>query len=540
VVAGGTGSFFLTWNSYPGALCYSVYQSTDPNDPFGTYVVIMECIPNTTVDLTIFGPGYFRISAITPDGETPLSMPVLVGGGGGFACPTITGPPPSFDVDAAEGDADVVLGPFVVDEGFGAGIVNYEWFKDGVFYLDTTDTSKAFLQFDVVELTDEGDYTLHLSNDQPACALISDPITLTVSSEGSPCFPVTANWWAFESIVGIGFADTLYGHLLNMTGTGVVTLTTGKIGQAVRMSGIGGTSDRPVLQTPVGNSAGPMSMTNGVSVAFWVRLDAGLTDVNARIQLVNMNFLDSLNNPLGNIFLTYDGQLQQFLFGSLGAKSFALVPGVWTHIHFFYDPGASKTGLQINGGTPTLCVGTVSIVGTVAKTNNSITLNLGAIPLTVTSTVSLDEYAIFDRVLTPGQFAVVYNGGSGIACPFPAQPTSLSISGFDASLFTACGGEPASGNPAWDGTFALLNPMDWENTTSPSFKGQAATFIAIAYDDGSSFPLPNPTGCGYYLEIFLSTADSWFGYKANGLSPLGVYTRDPSSCSPGPATLEIV
>lgn len=192
VALGGVGGFFLSWNSYPGALCYSIYKSTNPDDPSGTYTVIMECLPNPPVDLSTDGPGWFRVSAITPDGETPLSQPVHVGGGGGgFTCPTIDGPPPAFEVDATDGDVDVILGPFPVSEGAGAGIVTYEWFKDGVFFLDTTDTSKSFLQFDEVSGTDTGAYTLHLNNDQPSCSLVSDPIVLDVASEcGTPAYKI--------------------------------------------------------------------------------------------------------------------------------------------------------------------------------------------------------------------------------------------------------------------------------------------------------------------------------------------------------------
>lgn len=76
LVLGGEGSFFLSWDTYPGALCYSVYRSDDPNNPFGTYTIVAECIPNPPVNLNDFGPGYYRITAITRDGETPPSLPV--------------------------------------------------------------------------------------------------------------------------------------------------------------------------------------------------------------------------------------------------------------------------------------------------------------------------------------------------------------------------------------------------------------------------------------------------------------------------------
>jgi hypothetical protein len=77
LVFGGTGNFFLSWDAYPGALCYSVYKA-DTSDPFGSYTIVAECIPNPPFDTSTFGGGCFRISAITADGETPLSLPSCI------------------------------------------------------------------------------------------------------------------------------------------------------------------------------------------------------------------------------------------------------------------------------------------------------------------------------------------------------------------------------------------------------------------------------------------------------------------------------
>jgi len=75
IILDGTGRFRLSWNSYPGALCYSIYEAVDPAHPeTSEYVLVAECIQDTFYD-----PGHsgcFRISAITPDGETPLSAPI--------------------------------------------------------------------------------------------------------------------------------------------------------------------------------------------------------------------------------------------------------------------------------------------------------------------------------------------------------------------------------------------------------------------------------------------------------------------------------
>lgn len=74
LVLGGVGNRTLSWNNYPGAICYSVYQADNENEPFGTYHVIAQCIPENHFQLP--GRGPFRVTAITPDGETPPGDPI--------------------------------------------------------------------------------------------------------------------------------------------------------------------------------------------------------------------------------------------------------------------------------------------------------------------------------------------------------------------------------------------------------------------------------------------------------------------------------
>jgi len=180
LVLGGTGGFILSWNTYPGALCYSVYKSVNPDDAFGSYVIVAECIPNPTIDLESFGPGFYRVSAITPDGETPLSLPVHFTGGN-FACPEFTGPAPVNPVTAEEGDP-ATLGPVPLVPGFGAGELEYNWLKDGIFFRDTTLTTKNYLVINPTVPDDAGLYNLVVSNDIPDCTITSEDIELKIST----------------------------------------------------------------------------------------------------------------------------------------------------------------------------------------------------------------------------------------------------------------------------------------------------------------------------------------------------------------------
>lgn len=177
LVLGGVGGFELSWNTFPGALCYSVYRA-DPGST--TFIIVAECIPNPPIDLGPFGPGVYVVTAITLEGETPPSASITIGGGG-MTCPQFLGPAPDDTVETGEGE-DTILGPVPVDEGGGGGVVTYEWWKNGVFFLDTTTTTKNELEFNAATLADAGTYALHIGNDHAECAHVSENIELIVDN----------------------------------------------------------------------------------------------------------------------------------------------------------------------------------------------------------------------------------------------------------------------------------------------------------------------------------------------------------------------
>src|SRR6185436_8701423 len=120
LILGGSGSFFLSWDNYPGALCYSIYKA-DSSDPFGSYTIVAECIPNPPFDTQPFGAGCYRISAITANGETPLSIPT---------CTSSINPPvlPEVVTNAADNiqEASARLNGFVSPHG-NTTSVHFEW-----------------------------------------------------------------------------------------------------------------------------------------------------------------------------------------------------------------------------------------------------------------------------------------------------------------------------------------------------------------------------------------------------------------------------
>lgn len=90
LILGGDGNLTLSWDPYFGALCFNIYQAVDANNSDGEYVIIAECVEGNSFQLPP-GPGFYRVSVITPEGESELSTPIQVIGGGGGVCPTETG-----------------------------------------------------------------------------------------------------------------------------------------------------------------------------------------------------------------------------------------------------------------------------------------------------------------------------------------------------------------------------------------------------------------------------------------------------------------
>lgn len=71
LVLGGAGGFTLSWNAFPGALCYNVYFIGGDN----IAVPLAQCIPGPFV-LPPNGPGEVVVTPITLEGEGPPSDPI--------------------------------------------------------------------------------------------------------------------------------------------------------------------------------------------------------------------------------------------------------------------------------------------------------------------------------------------------------------------------------------------------------------------------------------------------------------------------------
>lgn len=106
LVIGGRGKFTLRWNAYPGALCYNVYSQINFDFSLACsdqhviaagaqYAILAECQQGTSIDLP--QPGCYRITAITPDGESELSAAVCTCDCPNCVCPDGTTFYPDFN-----------------------------------------------------------------------------------------------------------------------------------------------------------------------------------------------------------------------------------------------------------------------------------------------------------------------------------------------------------------------------------------------------------------------------------------------------------
>lgn len=102
------GSYWrLRWNTYPGALCYSVYKLAEGGD----YVLVAECIQDEFLNLDVFGQGTYVVTVITTDGESDPGEPIVTPSPPGPTCPEETGPACPTGADAFNATIDYTEHP---------------------------------------------------------------------------------------------------------------------------------------------------------------------------------------------------------------------------------------------------------------------------------------------------------------------------------------------------------------------------------------------------------------------------------------------
>lgn len=130
LVLGGFSGFRLSWNAFPGAICYSIYFIGGDN----VAVLLAECVqPDYELPNPGPGPGNLVVTPITPDegeGEPSDPIPYPAPGGGGVSNITVesvckqtsrVGFPGTFKISREPGDT---IGNLVVNFTFTGTAVN--------------------------------------------------------------------------------------------------------------------------------------------------------------------------------------------------------------------------------------------------------------------------------------------------------------------------------------------------------------------------------------------------------------------------------
>lgn len=422
-IAGGSGRFRLSWNNYPGALCYSVYQAVDPAHPdTSEYVIVAECINDT-----FFEPGTsgcFRISAITPDGETPLSDPI---------CSSNTFGPPEVITDDATNvaSASARLNGRVDPKGFPTSAY-FEYGLTTGYGINTPpqdmgfDTNFSPFSEDIIGLSGSTTYHFRAVGVNANGTVFGEDKTFTTPGGGGGSIPVPFVYWTLEeagladridSIQGVALSDSFY-----MTGN--VTDAAGKIDNGFLLP-VDGTSGSAEISS---NNAPPYDarlrcLGNTFSVCGWTKSQALDVGQNFGSQFV-WAIYDSLDAFIGVVGIQWkksfgqlvlDVQINDNIFAFEEFESDPLPADTWTFFRIWQDPADNKVKFIVNE-TGTIFSTTVpKVFGVQPEGQALISNNPGdGFP----SQRVWDEIGIWQPAITDAEAALLYNGGAGQRPPF--------------------------------------------------------------------------------------------------------------------------
>ncbi len=438
---------------------------------------------------------------------------IYLAGGGGKCftpmAPVITNQP---------ADSTVVVGQtatFTVSAN-GTPPLSYHW------TFNTTNISGAtnsLLILDDVQLNQAGTYAVMVSN--LAGSVLSSNAILTVVLPPTNCDPAPSglvSWWPGE-----GNANDLIGTN-NGVPAGGLSYTNGEVGQAFYLNGT-----NAYVEVPASGSLN-VGTNNGLTVEGWI--DPAVVDSAPRpiVEWNNhshggvwgvhlwdsqpssafgtgpgclyLNIQDANNNPPGG-------------YHTLASPAGIVHANVYQHVAFTYDQTSGVATIYLNGVN---VAQTTFATGIVPQTSYDFYLGVRAsdVPPTLWAG-SLDEFSVYNRLLSSNEIAAIYLAGSGGKCP-PGQPPVITM---QPTNQTVIGGQTAAFSVSASGTPPLS--YHWAfNTTNIAGATNASLILANV----------QLTNAGFYSVLVTNRYGSTLSSNA-----MLTVVLSPTNCDPAPSGL---
>lgn len=575
-VVSGSGKFRLSWNSYPGALCFSVYKAVDELDPFGAYVLVAECVTDDFVD--DLDPGVYRVTVITEDGESDPGPPVTVGVVGPATTVSVVATGPIAQEDPQNGKFTLIregslAGNIIVHFTLGGTAVSgidYEPIETAVEIPD----SIGFVDIDVIPISDpdiQGDRTVILTISPSVNYVIGSPAQATVTIMDAVIVTVTADP-DVTSVAGgdpgrfiINRTGLLAGDLtvnFMMSGSAangtdytlipsLVTildgeedafvfidpLTTGPSEAVLSLTAgegyeIGSPGEATVTISPCPAEVGPATPDDNPPVA----VDTFIATTVFESSPISEWVSDFGVQPFGKYKVRYTGGASSVAAGTLwfvfesndgmGLRIYADGVFITSSINFCERPSQAATEACFGIGTEFL-----NLIG------SDIQLRVGLFNIQPVADGSPNATFDLYSTSTPGSDLLV-------------RPLNLRIVAYAPSLWVPaqCADmSTGSGDPEWTGTFKRTSDgyLDHVWTIFPT-SATTVNDVSTTLDTSISYVTTHPTsanGNGWrmdiaYLNNSFDSVIGWRGYKGVGNSPVGRYYRD-SGCQTGPDCIDV-
>ena len=293
-----------------------------------------------------------------------------------------------------------------------------------------------------------------------------------------------------------------------LTATGSPSYGAGKVGNAVDFGSANTTKN--LYRTPAILSYS--NLGTAWSVSFWFNMTTG-----GALQYITRFILNNGTNERNfSLYLTTGNVPEASCFDGSGhtvtSSGGAISSGTWYHYTVKYDSGTLY--LYINGTQ----VGSLTFSWSGYARTSFSNFSIGAEQLTAGGALStyfsgkIDEYGVWNKALTSGEIAELYNSGTGTTHPFATDVTvsdTVKTATFTIPAYTITAERFITVTPtAPSATFTIPSPTTSGGAgVSPAVK--TATFSIPAYSvtaDGAVTELPSAQVCTFTIPSYTVTA----------------------------------